>query len=72
MRKFNLAPVPEEATDFFINDIGCLRYSTLGGRKSSCVEPQEMDIYLEKYHKIVGDCFLDNQRYIVIDVTEKE
>lgn len=72
MKKYKLAPVPKEAAEFFINDIGCLRYSTLGGRLSSCVEPQEMGVYLDKeHHKIVGDCYLKTQRFIVIDITDK-
>ena len=71
MKRFTLVKVPTEATEVFINNVGCLRYSHNQGRESRAVEPMEMGIYLEKSkHRIVGESFLNEQRYIVIEMDE--
>jgi len=67
MNRLLAVQVPLEAIDIFINNIGCLRYSTKSF--SQCVEPHEMGVYLEKgVHDIVGDVIIDEKRYIIIDV----
>ncbi len=71
MKKFILVKVPTEATDFFINNVGCLRYSHNQGRESTAVEPYETGVYLEKSeHRILGESFLNEQRYIIISNIE--
>lgn len=71
MKRFTLVKVPTEATEIYINDIGCLRYSHNKGRESTAVEPTETGVYLEKSkHRIVGESFLSEQRYIVIEMDE--
>jgi hypothetical protein len=71
MKRFTLVKVPTEATEVFINNIGCLRYSHNQGRESTAVEPMEMGVYLEKSkHRIVGESFINEQRYIVIEMDE--
>lgn len=68
MKKLILANVPNDATDIFINNIGCLRYSHNKGRESSVVEPNKTGVYLENSkHEIVGETFIEGQRHIVID-----
>ena len=42
------APSQPDANSFFINNIGCIRYSYNKGRESSVIEPQEVGEYLEK------------------------
>lgn len=69
MKRHILVKVPTDATKIFINNIGCLRYTYNQSRESAAVEPMEIDIYLEKNkHKIIGDSFLNEQRYIIIEV----
>lgn len=71
MTRFKLVKVPIEATDFFINNVGCLRYSHNEGKESTAIDPMEMEIYLEKHkHIIVGETFLKEQRYVVIEMAE--
>ena len=67
--KFILVRVPTESEGYFINNIGCLRYSYNEGRQSTAVEPMEIGVYLEKgKHKIVGDSTLSGEKIIVIEV----
>lgn len=71
MKRFTLVKVPTEATEIFINNVGCLRYSHNQGRESTAVEPMEIGVYLEKSkHRIIGESFLGEQRYIVIEMDE--
>lgn len=71
--------LPEGATDIFINNVGCLRYSHDNGRQSSCIEPEQMKMYLEKdkhrilfltrdatdsdWEKVVDELFLGDKPY---------
>ena len=60
--------VPIDSQDYFINNVGCLRYSTNGGKVSSCVEPMDMNIYLEKdKHKIVGTSMFGEFKLVIIE-----
>jgi hypothetical protein len=69
MKKFTLVKVPAEATEIFINKVGCLRYSYNQGRQSTVIEPMEIGVYLENdKDMIVGESFLNEQRYIVIEM----
>jgi len=71
MKRFTLVKVPTEATEIFINNVGCLRYSHNQGRESTAIEPIEIGVYLEKdKHRIVGESFLGEQRFIVIEMDE--
>lgn len=71
MKRFTLVKVPKEATEIFINNVGCIRYSLNQGRDSKAVEPVEIGVYLEKdKHRIVGESFLNEERYIVIEMDE--
>ncbi len=71
MKKFILVEVPTEATDVFINNIGCLRYSSNHGRESTAIEPMQIGHYLEKNrHRIVGESIEENKRTIIIEVIE--
>lgn len=40
--------VPDDATNFWINNIGCIRYSQMQGKISSVIEPAQIGEYLEK------------------------
>ncbi len=69
MKKYTLVKVPQDSTEIFINNVGCLRYSDAQCRVSSVIEPMEMGVFLLKdEHKIVGDTFLKGERYIVIEL----
>lgn len=69
MKKYILVNVPIDATDFYINNIGCLRFSLLEGRLSSCLEPIEIGEYLENdKHIVVGESTLNEKRYVVIEI----
>lgn len=71
MKRFTLVKVPTDATEIFINNVGCLRYTHNQGIESTAVEPMETGVYLEKSkHRIVGESFLGGQRYIVIEMDE--
>lgn len=68
MKKLILVKVPFDSSDYFINNVGCLRYSQDKGRMSSVVEPMEIGEYLNKdKHKILGESVVDGQKIIVID-----
>ncbi len=67
MKNFILVEVPSDATNIFINDIGCLRYSHNRDRESTAIEPTQIGHYLEKdKHKIVGESLFKGKRIIVI------
>lgn len=71
MKRYTLVKVPNDATNIFINNIGRIRYSHNNERESTAIEPSEIGIYLEKdKHRISGEAFLDEQRYIVIEMDE--
>jgi len=71
MEKFILVKVPNEATEIFINNVGCLRYSHNQGRESSVIEPIQIGYYLEKdKHEIVGESSMNEERIIVIKMNE--
>lgn len=69
MKKFILVKVPNDSSDYFINNVGCLRYSHNQGRQSTAIEPMQIGEYLEKSkHEIVGTARLDNEIYVVIEI----
>lgn len=71
MKRFILVEVPTEATEIFINNIGCLRYSYDCGRGSTVIEPIQIGRYLEKdKHRIVGESITETKRTIVIEMDE--
>lgn len=71
MKRFILVEVPKEATEIFINNVGCIRYSFNQGRESKVIEPMQIGHYLEKdKHRIVGESITDNSRTIVIEMDE--
>ena len=72
MKNLITVKVPNESTDYYINKVGCLRYSHNKGRESSCVEPIEIGEYLEENkHQIIGTSILDGQKIVVIEaITE--
>jgi len=52
-KNYLLVEVPDDAHDFYINDIGCIRYSI--GSMSSVIEPIKIGKYLEKDNdKLIG------------------
>ena len=54
MKRFILVNVPIDSDNYFINNVGCLRYSQNQGKESSVVEPEQIGAYLEKdKHKIM-------------------
>lgn len=63
--------VPTESDGYFINSVGCLRYTHNQGRESSVIEPLEIGVYLEKdRHEIIGTSIFNNQKIVIIyDVT---
>lgn len=68
MKNLITVKVPIDSDDYTINNVGCLRYTTNCGRVSSCVEPVEMNVYLENTkHKIIGSTVLDNTKMVVIE-----
>ena len=73
MKKFTLVKVPKEATEIFINNVGCLRYSYNEGKESTAIEPMQIGVYLEKdKHNIIGDSFFDGERYVIIEINNNE
>jgi len=71
MKRFILVEVPIEATDIFINNIGCIRYTHNQGRESTAIEPICIGHYLEKdKHRIVGESITETKRTIVIEMDE--
>ena len=47
--------IPTDTTDFWINNVGCIRYSHNQGRESSVIEPIEIGEYLDKEkYKIIS------------------
>lgn len=69
MKRFILVEVPNDATDIFINNVGCIRYSHNQGRESTAIEPVQIGHYLEKdKHQIVGEAIMDNKRMLVIEI----
>lgn len=74
MKKFILVEVPIEATDFFINNVGCLRYSHNEGKESKAIEPSQIGHYLEKgKHQIVGEAIIENcKRIVVIEIEDEK
>lgn len=50
---FILLNVPEDAKDYWVNNIGCIRYSHNKDRESSVIEPIEIGKYLEKNEWVV-------------------
>lgn len=71
MKRFILVEVPTEATEIFINNTGCLRYSHNQGRQSTVIEPFQIGHYLEKSkHRIVGESITETKRTIVIEMDE--
>ncbi len=67
MDKLRLIEVPNNSTGHFINNVGCLRYSTTidNYSVSRCIELD--DVYLENsLHEIVGYTEVDSKKYIVI------
>ena len=69
MKKFILVKVPTESTDYYINNVGCLRYSHDQGRRSTAVEPISIGEYLENdKHKVVGESILDRQKLVIVEI----
>ncbi len=70
IKKLISVKVPVESDGFFINKVGCLRYSFNEGRESSVVEPSEIGVYLEhELHKIIGVSAFDSfAKLVVIEV----
>ena len=70
MEEFILIKVPAGSDDYFINNVGCLRYSHNQGRESSCIEPQQIGHYLEKgKHVLLGISYLNGfggDKYVVV------
>jgi len=70
MKRLLAVLVPNGSTDFFINNIGSLRYTEKRGNTlvSSCVEPHEMGVYLEKEkHVILGFTIGAEDTHVIIE-----
>lgn len=68
MKSFLLVKVPDDSYDFFINQVGCLRYSHNEGRESTAIEPIFIGAYLSPYaHEIIGVSTLDGQKIVIIE-----
>lgn len=68
-KKLITVKVPWESKGYFINNVGCLRYSINEGKESSCVEPEQIGEYLEKgKHQIIGFSFINGEKIVVIEV----
>jgi hypothetical protein len=72
MKKIILVKVPTDSTDYFINNVGCLRYSHNEGRESTAIEPMTIGEYLDNKHKIIGESFLDGQKLVIIEENKEE
>lgn len=67
MQNYILIKVPTDSSEYFINNVGCLRYTHNKGIQSSVVEPYVSGIYLERdKHEIVGVSELDGHKVVVI------
>ena len=52
--------VPADAGEYFINNVGCIRYSFNKGRESTCIEPEQLGFYVESGNcEILGDVTKD-------------
>lgn len=61
--------VPIDSQDYFINNAGCLRYSTNEGKESSCVEPAQIGEFLENdKHKIIGSSIFEGSKIVIIEI----
>lgn len=64
--------VPEDGKDFYINNVGCIRYSV--GGWSKCIEPEEMGVYLNKdEYEILGKSteLSEEQMKEIVDVDKE-
>ena len=69
MQNYILIKVPADSSDYFINNVGCLRYTHNKGIQSSVVEPSVSGIYLEHdKHEIIGVSELDGQKLVIIEI----
>ena len=67
--KFILVKVPLDSEKYYINKVGCLRYSQYEDRVSSCVEPTEIGEYLEEnLHSVEGESIYNNEKFVVIKI----
>ena len=62
-----LIKVPLDSTDYYINNVGCLRYSQYEGKVSSCVEPEQSGFYLKNtLHIIIGTKTENNNKFVIL------
>lgn len=60
-------PVPIDSQDFYINKVGCLRYTIIKGTVEhvSLIEPEIIGVCLnETEHEIAGVSLIENQKYV--------
>lgn len=54
--KICFVSVPADSSNFFINNVGCIRYSQNEGKESTAITPAQLGEYLEKDdYEILGE-----------------
>lgn len=69
MEELLLVEVPTDSRDYYINNIGCLRYIQYKDKTetSSCVAPNESGYYLENgTYKIIGCSNHNDKKFAII------
>ncbi len=67
--KFLMIETSSDASNFTINNVGCIRYDHNNGRENSAIEPQDLGFYAEESNcKILG--MYDNMFEINFKVEE--
>ena len=48
--------VPVDSCEFFVNKVGCIRYTHNKGRESSCIEPMQLGWYATEENTAILGC----------------
>ncbi len=68
--KFLMVEIPSDASNFTINNVGCIRYDHNNGIENTAIEPQQLGFYAEESNcKILGT--YDNMFEINFEVNEE-
>lgn len=65
-----IVSVPKNATDFWINNCGCIRYSQENGMVSSVIEPTTLGFYADNdNYKIIGTITKEICDFDLLDIS---
>lgn len=67
MNDFILLKIPEDSSNFNINDEGALQFLQKNKKEYTILTPEQNNVYLQKdFHQIMGMAFYENQKILVI------